>query len=633
MTNKAAISRIILLCILVFSLPILAKTVAYWRFEEGPAGYPLLHPAPDGVFYESVVDTSYNDNELSVWNEDWAGYTYVTDLGFTVVNGLPNRFSVRNSGPSPSMWTSTADPINLISPAAFTIEAMFKLENGGFRTIVGRDSYGTNADAALAALYFQALPDNAVAIKFCDVAGYWHQAVSATNAIQTFDNAANPTGSGIPWYAMAAVSNGSTLSLYLRNISAAGQWQLIARTDMTQSGSPDTALTPGAGNGSNWDAGNWSVGRGLHNGSHVDRALGFIDEIRISTTALSVSDLLWCRPPGQTDWMAFLDGGLSLSKLSIPGTHDSGAMYEPFPGTAKCQNLTLAQQLNAGIRFLDIRCRHVDNAFAIHHGQVYQNINFDDVLNAVIGFLNAHPTECVLMSVKEESDPSGNTRTFEATFDSYVQKNPARWYLADTIPTLSQAQGKIVLLRRFGAGSLPKGIPATNWADNTTFTINNTHSQLRVQDYYNVPDANAKWNAASSLLTEAPNANANTLYLNFTSGYVPGFLGLPSITTVSNAVNPKIVSYFSASPKGRFGTIPMDFADEQKATLIVSANFIIPTAFQTADINNDGQVNRTDLVILCQQWLMDPSDTRADLYADGIVDMKDFRILSHYWKQ
>ena len=196
------------------------------------------------------------------------------------------------------------------------------------------------------------------------------------------------------------------------------------------------------------------------------------------------------------NWMTPLDGNLPLSQLSIPGTHDSGALVEPFSGTAKCQNLSIADQLNAGVRFLDIRCRHLNDAFPIHHGSVYQNMNFTDVLNATIGFLNSNPGETVIMSVKEEHTPSGNTRSFEATFDSYVAQNPSKWHLGSGIPTLTQARGKIVLFRRFGASSTPKGINASNWPDNTTFSTGGT---LRVQDRYNVSNNDSKWAAISRI--------------------------------------------------------------------------------------------------------------------------------------
>jgi len=177
------------------------------------------------------------------------------------------------------------------------------------------------------------------------------------------------------------------------------------------------------------------------------------------------------------DWMKSMPDGRLLSELSIPGTHDSGARFEPVPGTAKCQDLPIAGQLNAGVRFLDIRCRHLRDAFVIHHGPVYQNLNFDGVLDDILAFLKAHPSECVILSIKEESSPAENTRGFEQTFDSYVARNPDKWLLKVTLPTMAEARGKIILLRRFNATSLPKGIAATGWADNATFST----GVLRVQ--------------------------------------------------------------------------------------------------------------------------------------------------------
>lgn len=278
-------------------------------------------------------------------------------------------------------------------------------------------------------------------------------------------------------------------------------------------------------------------------------------------------------PPASNTWMTVLSDNTSIAALSIPGTHDSGARVEPVSGTAKCQNLTIAEQLEAGIRFLDIRCRHIGNAFAIHHGSVYQNLNFNDVLLACNTFLGNHPGEVIVMSVKEEYDASGNTRTFEQTFDSYVQQYSNRWSLGAAVPTLGQVRGKIVLLRRFGVTSTPKGIDATSWGDNTTFTINNGNATLKVQDQYVVPDNNVKWNNISALLTDAATQSNNTLYINFASGYKSLIFSIPSITTVSAAINPKITNYFTTNTHGRYGVVLMDFAESTKSTLILNTNF------------------------------------------------------------
>jgi 1-phosphatidylinositol phosphodiesterase len=274
-----------------------------------------------------------------------------------------------------------------------------------------------------------------------------------------------------------------------------------------------------------------------------------------------------------SNWMTPLNGTLPLSQLSIPGTHDSGARFEPLSGTAKCQNLTIREQLDSGVRFLDIRCRHVNDAFTIHHGHVYQNINFTDVLGATYGFLDANPGETVIMSVKEEYQSSGNTRSFEATFDSYVALNAPKWRLASAIPTLGEARGKIVLFRRFGATSTPKGIDASHWPDNTTFSTGNT---LRVQDHYAVSDNDTKWKQILATLNEARDGANNTLHVNFTSGYISGLFGIPNIPGVSKHIHPRLSTFFTAHPNGRFGIIVMDFADAAMAALVYNTN--IPPA-------------------------------------------------------
>ncbi|WP_228437809.1 phosphatidylinositol-specific phospholipase C [Chryseobacterium sp. 7] len=279
-------------------------------------------------------------------------------------------------------------------------------------------------------------------------------------------------------------------------------------------------------------------------------------------------------PIEMNSWMSGLQDNISISKISIPGTHDSGARVDApvVSGTAKTQDLSIAEQLNAGVRFLDIRCRHIDNAFAIHHGAIYQNLNFDDVLNACYAFLNSHPSETIIMSVKEEYDASNTTRSFEQTFDSYVQKNPSKWDLGANIPTLGAVRGKIKLLRRFSSGTT-KGINASPWADNTTFDINNSGVQLKVQDYYKVTNNDDKWNGISSLLNEAKNDTNGKLFVNFTSGYKPGIFGIPSIPTVSNAINPKLKTFFQTNTKGSFGVMPIDFVNAELSELIVKTNF------------------------------------------------------------
>ena len=283
-----------------------AGDVAYWRFEEGPAGANVARNGQaDGTFYGAVADSSGNGNTLSAWSDgSYAGYSYRANVGSSFVpeTGAANNFSVKNTGGSPAMFTQTGSALQTWTPSQWTIEASFKLENGGYRTIVGRDSKGAtpNPDGNLAAMYLQAIPGNALAIKYADVSGVWHEAVSAQNIFTGFDFPTDNDGNLAPWYSMAATSDGSTLSLYLRQMGVGDTgWNLIAQTDMTGSGSANTAMSAGTGSGSDWSAGNFSVGRGLYNGGHTDRAYGYIDEVRFSDAALNPGSFLMSTPePG-----------------------------------------------------------------------------------------------------------------------------------------------------------------------------------------------------------------------------------------------------------------------------------------------------------------------------------------------
>ena len=309
----------ILACVAVCGLTVSslrAGTVGYWRFENGPANANVPHAGADGVFNGTTPDVSGNGNSLSAWTQGgYAGYAYRADVPFgTMPQDLTtNRFSVKNTGAYPALFTSAAGSapagINAqtITPAQFTIEASYKPEaSGGYRTVVGRDARNVAAsNGDLAALYLQVRPDDSVGITFTDVSGFTHAAFSPPGWLHGFNFGANPEGLGAPWYNLAAVSDGSRLNMYVNNV-------LVASTDMTLGGSPNRSLARGSASGSDWVAGAWTVGRGLYAGGHTDRAYGFIDEVRLSNSALAPGDFLAAPRPYLTS-AAIAGGNLTLA--------------------------------------------------------------------------------------------------------------------------------------------------------------------------------------------------------------------------------------------------------------------------------------------------------------------------------
>ena len=241
---------------------------------------------------------------------------------------------------------------------------------------------------------------------------------------------------------------------------------------------------------------------------------------------------------GTQDWMAAHGDPTPLQKLTIPGTHDSGARFGGL--WTECQNTTIAQQLDSGIRFLDIRCRVTGGSFAIHHGAFYQNLMFGDVLVACWNFLAAHPTETVLMRVKQEYS-SDSDATFRAIFDDYLDNRGWRplFRIGDGVPTLGEARGKVVLLADNG------GLPGLRWADGAHFDV---------QDDYQA-EPFAKWPKIRDQFREAA-TRPGPFYVNFVSTAA----GLPPRWN-ADRLNPQVHSLVDGEGAGwkGLGIVPMDY--------------------------------------------------------------------------
>lgn len=272
-------------------------------------------------------------------------------------------------------------------------------------------------------------------------------------------------------------------------------------------------------------------------------------------------------------WMSSIDDSVHLSQLVIPGTHDSGAMLEPLAGLAATQDLTIAEQLDAGVRFLDLRARIVDDQFWLYHGAIDQDQAFADVFATMYAFLDTHPDEVIIASVKEETAASNATKTFDAIFAEYVAGSPEHWDLRTTVPNLGDARGKIVLLRRFPTAMAPLGIDASPWEDDATFAITND-AWIRIQDEYTVENNEEKWNAIQALHGRS---EGGILSIDFTSGYQTNEMGLPNILAVSDDINARLDAKFADELPGlqtRPMIFVMDHVTRERVRAVILANKI-----------------------------------------------------------
>ncbi len=208
-------------------------------------------------------------------------------------------------------------------------------------------------------------------------------------------------------------------------------------------------------------------------------------------------------------WMKEIPDTALLSEINLPGTHDTGAMavVQDMNGIldntsiTKCQKHYFEEQLATGARSFDIRCnatpnsKSVNDVMIIHGNSLIQcynryggKLSLGELLEIGKLFLSKQPSETLLFLIKPDD---GTHEDLARTLKAYIEQNPGLFWQSDTVPTLRQARGKIVLLRRFTTNS-----------SNFTKTFGPDLTQWDAQDY-----------ASTKGLIKLPGTTGATVYI------------------------------------------------------------------------------------------------------------------------
>lgn len=273
------------------------------------------------------------------------------------------------------------------------------------------------------------------------------------------------------------------------------------------------------------------------------------------------------------NWMSKLKSELSLTDLSIPGTHDSGT-YGDLIGTdlfeayAKCQNHHFKQQLEDGIRFFDIRIGMFMGNLHIIHGsfpaEYIYKVTLTDVFETFRKFLSSHRGETILISVKADD---GSKET-EKKFAEVIKVYENLFLKTSSVPKLGDARGKIVLFKRLHFSAF--GIPWLDWEDNQVFPISKEQgggTAFDIEDGYkkDYHDTHVKLKSIKEHLNQAMIAqNKKIFFVTFCS------IGSEAIHTpqmyaqggtgIDPAINQSVFDYINAFFESkRFGLVIFDF--------------------------------------------------------------------------
>ena len=249
-------------------------------------------------------------------------------------------------------------------------------------------------------------------------------------------------------------------------------------------------------------------------------------------------------------WMKDIPDNTKLSEMTIPGTHDSCSLFGIC--CARTQTWTLVEQMKAGIRYLDIRLRKINDTLRAYHGCVDQKENFDSILNYVLDFLEKNPSESILMEIIKEYNDLNCTKNFETLYNEYVgsyKDKIVEYEYRDY--TMSEIRGKIFVVKVFGGStSNIKNFQIQNkWSVNFRCLMNN--KKRRIKESFH----------------RALTMNNEQIFLNYLSASSDYAMMTPY--TAAKQCNQIAMRYH-----GRLGIVLADYPGEDLIDHLIKQNFI-----------------------------------------------------------
>lgn len=148
------------------------------------------------------------------------------------------------------------------------------------------------------------------------------------------------------------------------------------------------------------------------------------------------------------EWMRYIDDDALLTNIVIPGSHDAGT--KGMMWMAETQDKSVADQLDAGTRYLDLRVKLKKGELVINH-TVINGQKLSIVLKQINTFLFHHPTETVLIDFQKfAGDDECPSKVMEMALDILGSKiicNEKNMSDLDFVSslTLKEARGKCLL--------------------------------------------------------------------------------------------------------------------------------------------------------------------------------------------
>lgn len=278
-------------------------------------------------------------------------------------------------------------------------------------------------------------------------------------------------------------------------------------------------------------------------------------------------------------WMSDIPDETPLNTLSIPGTHNSGALYSVGDMSGQCQDLDIHDQLQIGVRFFEFRLLLNGSSLDVVHGISDESLTFENTISTLSSFLESHETEFLFVSIIQYLPE--NATYEEGEFDTAVKNAISanevakkRWVTdSESWPSrvTSDTRGKIYQLSRYEGSTF--GYPAySDWVDYSEASSNtfDVGTLLHVQDYYKANDLELKQAEVEACL-EYSVASSERLVMNYTSAYIINSFPPSYVPSMSATMNTWIKSLLPEG-EGRVGFMIGDFVTSSYVEAVIGRN-------------------------------------------------------------
>ena len=250
------------------------------------------------------------------------------------------------------------------------------------------------------------------------------------------------------------------------------------------------------------------------------------------------------------DWMKEIPDSTKLSEMTIPGTHNSCALFGIC--CARTQTWSLVEQMRAGIRFFDIRLRRIDNTLRAYHGFVDQKETFDKILIYAFDFLEKNPSETIIMEIISEYTMKNCTKSFKELYTEYTEiyQNKIVTYKKEDI-TLGEIRGKLLAIEIFekSTSRIRNFLIQNFWSINCKCLLNKKKRKIKESIH-------------RAIALKGSKINLN--YLSASSDYA-----MMTPYTAAKECNGIPMKY-----QGRLGIICADYPGEDLIDHLIKQNFI-----------------------------------------------------------